>query len=76
MTDWNPEHELAALLDGLTEELLATADHEISPYLSETGDDAVEAMRRLVAAADADFVVLPVSGFITQGLRDFITRNQ
>jgi hypothetical protein len=33
-------------------------------------------MRRLVAAADADFAVLPVSGFITPGLRDFITRNQ
>jgi hypothetical protein len=76
MTDWNPERELAALLDGLAEELLTAADHEISPYLSETGDDAAEAMRRLVAAADADFVVLPVSGFITQGLRDFMTRNQ
>ena len=76
MTEWNPEHDLAALLDGLTEELLTAADHEVTPYLSETGDDAVEAMRRLVAAADADFVVLPVCGFVTQGLRDFITRNQ
>jgi hypothetical protein len=76
MTAWNPEHELAALLDGLTEELLTAADHEVTPYLSQTGDDAVEAMRRLVAAADADFVVLPVSQFIAQGLRDFMTRNQ
>jgi hypothetical protein len=76
MTDWNSERELAALLDGLTEELLTAADHEVAPYLSETGDDAVEAMRRLVAAADADSVVLPVSGSVTQGLRDFMTRNQ
>jgi hypothetical protein len=76
MTDWNPEHDLAALLDRLTEELLTAADHEIAPYLSGTGDGAAEAMRRLVAAADADFVVLPVSGFVTQGLRDFMTRNQ
>jgi hypothetical protein len=76
MTDWNPERELAALLDGLAEELLTAADHEVAHYLSETGDDAVEAMRRLVAAADAGFVVLPVSGFLTQGLRDFMTRNQ
>ncbi len=75
MTDWNPERELAALLDGLTEELLTAADHEVAPYLSETGDGEAEAMRRLVAAADAGFVP-PVSRFIAQGLRDFIARNQ
>lgn len=59
MTDWNPEHDLAALLDGLTEELLTAADHEVAPYLSETGDGEADAMRRLVAAADAGFVCPP-----------------
>ena len=75
MTDWNPEHDLATLLDGLTEELLTAADHEVASYLSETGDGDMEAMRRLVAAADAGFVP-PLSHFVAQGLRDFITRNQ
>ena len=63
MTDWNPEHDLAALLDALTEELLTAVDHEVAPYLSETGDGEAEAMRRLVAAADAGFVP-PLSHFV------------
>jgi hypothetical protein len=76
MTDWNPELDLAALLDGLTRELLLAPDHEVTPYLSETGDDRAETVRQLIAAADGDFAVLPVSGFIAPGLRGVITRLQ
>jgi hypothetical protein len=78
-TDWDPQQDLAKLLDGLTDELLGAPDHEVTPYLSDAGDDlndAAEAVRRLVAAADADFVVPPVSGFVAPGLRAFVTRNQ
>ena len=74
MTDWNPQYDLAALLDGLTEELLTAPDHEVAPYLSEAGDGETEAMRRLVAVADAGFVP-PLSRFAAPGLRDFMTRN-
>lgn len=77
MTDWNPEHDLAALLDALTAELLTAADHEVTPYLREPGDDdGAQLVRRLIAAADADFAVLPVSRFTTPGLRAYMTRNQ
>jgi hypothetical protein len=50
VADWNPEADLAALLDGLTEELLAAANHEIAPYLDEAAEErgeGADAIRRL-----------------------------
>jgi hypothetical protein len=78
-TDWDPEQDLAVLLDGLTQELLGAPGYEFAPYTPETGDtshDEADAMRRLIAAADAGFGVLPVSSFSAPGLRAFVTRNQ
>jgi hypothetical protein len=79
VTDRNPGTDLAALLDGLTEELLAAPAHEVAPYLDEAPEarrDGADAVRRLIAAADAGFAALPVSGFIAPGLRAYVARNQ
>jgi hypothetical protein len=79
VTDWDPEQDLAALLDGLTEELLAAANHEIAPYLDEAAEErgeGADAIRRLIGAADASLAALPVSGFVAPGLRAYVSRNQ
>ena len=78
MTNWNPEQELAALLDSLTEELHRAFDHEISRYRGEPADqrqDKADAVRRIVAAAEAASGVLPVSPYIAPGLPRRATRN-
>ncbi len=78
-TNWDPEQELAALLDGLTEELLGAFDHEIIRSLDETdGDrqDKVDAVRRLVARAEGNVGVPPVSRFVAFGSRADVARNQ
>jgi hypothetical protein len=61
--NWNPECDLAALADALTEELLEMPDRDVVGSLHGTGEDAqhaVTAMRRLIAAADQDPTRLPV----------------
>jgi hypothetical protein len=78
--DWNPDRDLTALLDGLTEELLAASDHEIGAWArqeSAKARTAVRAMRRLVkAAADSDLGAPRVSNFVVPGLPAHLTRNQ
>ena len=54
---WTLEHDLAALLDALTAELLAAPDSEVESWLHESGPKgraATEAVRRLTAAATRD----------------------
>ncbi len=78
-TNWDPEQELAALLDGLTEELLGAFDHEIIRSLNESDDerqDKVDAVRRLVARADGDLGLPPVSRFVGSGPRADAARNR
>jgi hypothetical protein len=61
--DWNPERELAALLDALSEELLAAPDRDVVGSLHGTGEDAQHAIatvRRLIAASDQDPTRPPV----------------
>lgn len=79
MTDWNAEQDLAALLDALTSELLATPEHDLAALLRETGkpvEVAAEAMRRLVAAVDAHCVAPHVATALAAGLRALVARNQ
>ena len=55
--NWNLEHDLTALLDGLCAELLAASDQEVEAWLREGGADAdaaAGAVRRLVATAASD----------------------
>ncbi len=64
MKDWNPERELAALLNALAAELVAAPDYEVRALLGETGArgrGAIKTMRRLLAAADADVAVSPIA---------------
>lgn len=78
-TDWLPARDLEALLDALTDELLAAADHEVSSYVpgsAEERRDEAETVRRLIAAADAELAVPPASLFKAPGLRAYVTRNQ
>ncbi len=77
-TSWDPEKDLTRLLDELTDELMAAPDHEVMPYSEEINGahhDQADAVRRVIAAADGEFVVLPVSSFIAPGLRTLTTRN-
>jgi hypothetical protein len=79
MTDWNAEQDLAALLDGLTAELLATPERDIAVWLHEAGETAAhtaQPMRRLVAAADAHRIAPHVSIALAAGLRALVARNQ
>jgi len=79
MTDWNAEQDLAALLDGLTAELLAAPEHEIATWLREAGahtEATAQPMRRLVAAADAQRIAPHVATARADGLRPLIARNQ
>ena len=78
-TDWLPEQDLDALLDALTSELLAASEHEISAYVHHDADerqDEIESVRRMIAAADAEAALLPVSLFKAPGLRAYLARNQ
>jgi hypothetical protein len=78
-TDWNAEQDLAALLDALTAELLATPEHDLAALLRaerEPVEAAAEAMRRLVAAVDAHCVAPHVATVRGADLRASIARNQ
>jgi hypothetical protein len=78
-SDWDAEQDLAALLDCLTAELLATPAHEIAAWLREAGvaaEDTALPMRRLVAAADAQCVAPHVSSARAAGLRALVARHQ
>ena len=79
MTDWNAERDLAALLDALTAELLATPELDVAALLRETGkpvEATAEAMRRLVAAVDAHCVAPHVATALAAGLRALVARSQ
>ena len=79
MTDWDAEQDLAALLDGLSAELLATPDSDIAAWLRAAGEpveDTAQAMRRLVAAADANRIAPYMSIVVAAELRMSIARNQ
>jgi hypothetical protein len=79
MTDWDAEQDLAALLDGLTAELLATPEHDIAAWLSAAGEpvrDTAQPMRRLVEAADANRIAPYLSIVAAAELRVSIARNQ
>jgi hypothetical protein len=72
ITDWRPEEDLTGLLDALTEELFIVRDDEIAACTREMGEacgDVAQAMRRLVAAADAELMLPPVSNFAAAALR-------
>ncbi len=71
--NWQPEQKLAALLDGLTEELPGSFEHEVR-VAPGTSSEELEAMRHLVAAADIG--VAPVSHPLASGLRSWFTRVQ
>lgn len=78
-TDWLPEHDLEALLDALTQELLASSTHEASQDFHHDADarhGEAETVRRLIAVADAELAVPPASSFKTAGLRAYLARNQ
>ncbi len=79
LSSWDPEHDLALLLDALTEDLLAGSQRDVAPVVREIGgelDTMVREMRRLVAAAEADLAIPPALGFTSPGLRAYIARNQ
>ena len=79
MTDWNAEQDLAALLDGLTAELLAVPDHDLAVWLNEPGapvEVTAAPIRRLVAAVDAHCVAPHVATALVAGLRASIARSQ
>jgi hypothetical protein len=79
MTGWHPEQDLTALLDGLSEELLAARDHDLATWVREAGEpveDIAEPMRRLLAAADAGGIPPHMSMDLKAGVRASIARNQ
>jgi hypothetical protein len=79
MTDWDAEQDLAALLDDLTAELLAVPDGDIAAWSHAAGEpvqDTAQAMRRLVAAADANRIAPYMSIVVAAELRVSIARNQ
>jgi hypothetical protein len=76
---WNPEADLAALLDALTDDLLAAPARDVDALTAETGmprDTVVREMRRLIAVAESDLIVPPAAEFSPPGLRAYIARNQ
>jgi hypothetical protein len=78
-TDWNPEQDLTALLDALTQELLTASERDIAAWRNEMGKqagDMVQQVRRLIVAADADTFVPSISDFVGRGLRAYVARNQ
>jgi hypothetical protein len=77
--NWHWEQDLAALTDALANELLAAPDDEVAACLHEVGPkarNAVEAVRRLISAADADSDAAPVSNFVAAGWPVHLTRSQ
>ena len=79
VTDWDAEQDLAALLDGLTAELLAVPEGDIAAWLRAAGEpvhDTAQPMRRLVAAADANRIAPYMSIVVAAELRMSIARNQ
>jgi hypothetical protein len=76
---WNPEADLAALLDALTEDLLAASARDVDALARVTGippDTVARDVRRLIASAASDLIVPPAAEFSTPGLRAYIARNQ
>jgi hypothetical protein len=76
---WNPEADLAALLDALTEDLLAASTRDIDALARVTGvppDRVAHQARRLIALAESDLIVPSAAEFSTPGLRAYIARNQ
>jgi hypothetical protein len=65
-TEWSPEGDLAALLDALTDEVLAAPDRDVWLAVRDVGEDpadAVREMRRLLASAEHDPPVSVGAGF-------------
>jgi hypothetical protein len=63
---WNPEQDLIALLDALTEEVLATPESAFFESLRDIGEDPDEPiaeMRGLVAESGTDSAVPSIVGF-------------
>jgi hypothetical protein len=73
--NWDPQQDLRVLLDALTQELLGAFDHEVLALAGEASD-AAEAVRRLLATAEAGCAAPPVPNLIGPGLRAHISRNQ
>jgi hypothetical protein len=79
MKNWNLEQALTSLQDALAEELLAVPDHEIEAWLREAGpegDRAVDAVRRLANAAEANSDRLRFSNCVVRRSRAHPIRNQ
>jgi hypothetical protein len=77
--DWNPEADLATLLDALTDDLLAASARDVDSMARVTGvppSTVAREVRRLIAVAEADLIVPPAAEFSTPGLRAYIVRNQ
>ncbi len=76
---WNPEADLAALLDALTEDVLAASARDVDALARVIGvppDTVARELRRLIAVAECDLIVPPAAEFSTPALRAYIARNQ
>jgi hypothetical protein len=76
---WNPEADLAALLNALTEDLLGASARDVDALAGVSGvspDTVAREVRRLIAVAESDLIVPPSPEFSTPGLRAYIARNQ
>ena len=79
LAEWNPERDLAALLDALANELRLASDRDVATLLQEMGEgaqDAIKDMRRRVAAADAESILPPVSNVVGRRFSTHVARNQ
>jgi hypothetical protein len=77
MTAWSPDQDLEALLDALTEELLAAPGPELAASLGAAGAaraSTIDTMRRAIAAAEASANGPSFSGFVAPGLRAYVGR--
>jgi hypothetical protein len=70
---WNPEADLAALMDALTADLLAASARDVDVLGLET---VAREVRRLIAVAEADLFMPLAAEFSSPGLRAYIARNQ
>jgi hypothetical protein len=78
LKSWNPEQELTALLDILSEELLAVPEADLAAWCRETGDrhrDQIAALRNLTMSADTGLGMASVPGGEAPGPRNPITRH-
>jgi hypothetical protein len=76
---WDPAADLAALLDALTEDVLAASARDVDALARVTGippETVAREVRRLIAVAESDLIVPPAAEFSTPGLRAYIARNQ